>query len=316
MGTLLLAAVLLGIATPHALRRRELEPSAGAVLWIANLTVRAIAGLLVALYLVLYVPSTELFATLTHWCWHPVLPLLAAHLGLNGHWFGDAAAMVPTLVLAVSVAWGAMGLFRVARSVRRLVRAGTLGRGPRDSLIVGGPEVVVAAAGLSRPRVLVSTGALTHLDDEELAASLDHERGHIARRHRWVLAYAQACRALGIFIPGTRAAVAELNLHLERDADRYALARRHDRLALASAILKAAGVVRPSAALSALGGPVDPMTRRLSDLLEGPARGRSRTPALMVAGCLALALATAASVPPVIAAGLDRAAPTGLACQD
>ncbi len=36
--------------------------------------------------------------------------------------------------------------------------------------------------------------------------------------------------------------MSELAFHLERDADQWALSRRHDRLALASAICKAAGL--------------------------------------------------------------------------
>jgi len=61
--------------------------------------------------------------------------------------------------------------------------------------------VLVAAAGLRKPRVVVSAGALLNLDDEELAASLDHEHGHIVRRHRYVLVAAELCRALARLFP-------------------------------------------------------------------------------------------------------------------
>jgi beta-lactamase regulating signal transducer with metallopeptidase domain len=131
-------------------------------------------------------------------------------------------------------------------------------------VIVGGDDVLLAAAGLTHPTVVVSAGALTALDDAELAAGLEHERGHIARHHRYLLLFAEGCRALGALLPGTRRAAAELAYHLERDADAYALARSHEPLALASAICKAAGA-RPTAALMmGLGGGV-----RLQERVQG-----------------------------------------------
>ena len=66
---------------------------------------------------------------------------------------------------------------RDARAARRLVAQHAVGLGPRNSLIVGGSDVVFAVAGLVRPRIVVSAGALTSLDDDELAAGLDHEEG-------------------------------------------------------------------------------------------------------------------------------------------
>jgi Zn-dependent protease with chaperone function len=91
---------------------------------------------------------------------------------------------------------GIGGTIRTAREVRaarRLVRQ-ALDRGPRNSLILGGPEVMFAVAGMAHPRVLVSAGALTALDDNELAAGLDHEQAHIAHRHRFVMLLALGCR--------------------------------------------------------------------------------------------------------------------------
>ena len=300
--TLALAAA---IALPHLLRLAGADPATAAALWAANLAIRALAGVFVAVYLVLSLPGTQVFGALTHWCWHTVLPLLATHLGLDGHRMGDVATLLPLVVLMLSVFWVGAGVFRVARSVRRLVKRSSLGTGPQDSLIVGGPEVMVAAAGLARPKVLVSAGALAQLDDEELAAGLDHERGHIARRHRWVLVYAELCRALAVFLPGTRAAVAQLSLHLERDADRWAVSQRNDRLALALAIVKAAtGAGRPSTAFAALGGHADQLTPRVRDLVEAEAGGRR--PQRRVARA-------AAVVTCLVAIGFALAAPSALA---
>ena len=305
---LVAAGVLAGILVPHVTDLRRVTPGTAAALWVSALGLRAAVGLFAAIYFVLYFPATGIFQAVTHWCWHAILPLIAAHLGLNGHRFGDALTALPAMLLVVSALSIAYGLVRASRVVRRLVRRDSLGPGPRGSLILPQQSIVLAAAGLSRPRVVVSVGALKVLDDEELAAGLDHEHGHIARGHRWILLYAEACRALGRFLPWTRRAVRELAFHLERDADLWALARRHDRLALSGAICKATlhdGSVQP--AISSLAGQGD-VERRVDDLVGGgPALSASRTRALRVLATAfaTLALALAVSVPATVAAGMS-----------
>ena len=301
-----LALLATVIALPHLLRLTAVRPSTAASLWTANLTLRALSGVSIAVWLAVMVPISGVLSTLTHWCWHTIIPLAATHLGLNGHRMGDLATVLPSAVLALSLLWVGFGVIRVARGVRRLLDGAALGPGPQDSVIVGGPGIVVAVAGLARPRVIVSAGALAQLDEDELAAGLAHERGHIVRRHRWVLVYAELCRALGVFVPGTRAALAHLRLHLERDADRWALSVRDDRLALASAIVKAGtSLSRPSTAFATLGGPADQLTQRVRDLVEPGAEDR-RTPlraarVVAVASCVA-AFAVMAAVPVTLAA--------------
>lgn len=300
--------VLSAIVVPHVVDLRRVTPGTAAALWTSALSLRAAAGVFTAIYAVLYFPATGIFQAATHWCWHTILPLVAAHLGLNGHRFGEALIALPVMLLAASALSISFGLMRASRAVRRLVRRDAIGPGPGDSLILPEQSIVLAAAGLGRPRVVVSVGALTALDDEELAAGLDHEHGHIARGHRWILLYAEACRALGRFLPGTRLAVRELAFHLERDADAWALERRHDRLALAGAICKATlqgKAVRP--ALSALGGLGD--AERRIDILVGrvPAPSAVRTLAFRVLATTsaALALALAIVVPATITAGVS-----------
>ena len=303
--------LLVGLGGPHLVRTRAGDPAVMALLWGANLGLRALTGTFLALYLVLFLPSTGLFSALTHWCWHTVLPLLATHLGFSGHSLGDFASLLPMMLIAASLIWVAFGIWRIARSVRRMLGWAVVGAGPAQSLIVGGTAVVVAAAGLTRPRVLVSAGALTQLDDEELAAGLEHEHGHILRRHRWILVYGEMCRALALFIPGTRSAWRELQLQLERDADCWAISKRHDRLALASAIVKAAtSSVRTTAPLAGLGGRDEHLTHRVAELVhpanraESVVRGRLLKAAAL-AGCL-LTLGFAVILPSAVAAGLAR----------
>ena len=299
---------VIAIAVPHVLRLEGAHPATAAAIWFAALSLRALVALFCAVFVVLYLPATALFGLITHWCWHAVLPVVATHLGLSGHSIGDVALLAPTLGLAFSLMSVSFGLWRAARTIRRWVRHTAIGPGPQHSVIVGEHDVVVAAAGFRRPTVIVSAGALTTFDDEELAASLEHERGHIAHRHRFVLASAEVCRSLARLLPGTRQAVDELVFHLERDADRWAVERRHEPTALASAICKAAQrrACHNGALLSLSGRGV---TRRVGQLLQSgdlPPVRRRRLDVLAVA-MTTLVLALGAALPSAVLAGVDQA---------
>jgi len=173
--TLLLAGLLVaGAALPLLLPRQRLSPMSGAVLWLSVLALRAMLVLLATLVAILYLPATALFSLLTHWCFHAVVPFLATHLGFSGHRLGDAATLLPGLVLGVSLISALFGIWRAGRKMRGLVHRNNLGRGPKESVIIGGREVVVAAAGIRDAQIIVSTGALTQLDEEELSAGLEH----------------------------------------------------------------------------------------------------------------------------------------------
>jgi hypothetical protein len=299
----LTTAVVVGglvlVALPHALALRGSTPGWAATLWLAELVARAVVVLLAIAWLVVVVPGSDLFVGATRWCWHAVLPYLATHLRFSGHGVGDAALLIPALAVAVSGLAAGHGVMRATAAVQRYLRRSAVGSGPGGSVIVPGPEVLLAAAGIARPRVVVSAGALLQLDDEELAAGLEHERGHIARRHRWLLLAGELARGVGRPIPGSSRALRELSFHLERDADRWTLRRRHDRLALASVICKAATTAVPLAAVASLGGA--DVTARVRELMgEAPARSRPGRGAIarVVAVCLvAGAVGTAIDVP-------------------
>jgi len=309
--------VLAAVCVPHMARFDRLQSTIAATLWVSALALRALAAIFTIVFVALFLPATDVFGAVTQWCWHAALPLLAAHLGLSGHRLGEAAVIVPVAVIAASLLSVLWGICNAARSVRGLVRTRALGPGPAGSVMIGGPGVVVAAAGLSRPRVVISTGALAALDDAELAASLDHERGHIVRRHRYVLLFAEICRALAFFVPGSRAAARELAFHLERNADEYAVGRRHDPLALASAICKAAiSTPATSSTFATLGG--EGVAARLRILVEPEPRPR-RTAwggGLAAIAMVVLTVSLTAELPAATAAGLQRLAstPTGSLC--
>jgi Zn-dependent protease with chaperone function len=304
------AIVAAGIAAPHLLRLQRVSPVTAIILWLSSLALRALVGVLGVVYLLFFLPGTGVFAALTHWCLHTAVPALAEELEIEGHGLGDLAVYVPGAALAGSLVLMCISTARKAVAARRLVERHVVGTGPRNSLMVGGHDVLLAVAGLARPRIVVSAGALASLDDEELSAALDHEQAHIARRHRFVMLAAIALRALGRPLPGTHRAVRELAFHLERDADSWALRHRHDRLALASAICKAAMstyATRPPA-IARLGE--TGVRERVGQLLEDSPT-RPATPGTAALNGLATAmvactLALAAILPAAAVAGTQN----------
>jgi hypothetical protein len=306
VSVLSIAIAFLALAlAPHLIPQLRISSTSGIALWTATLAFRAIVSVSIVLIVIFFLPATDVFTLLTHWCFHAVLPFIASHLGFTGHLLGDAAVIVPALVVAASSISVAFGLWRGARAVRCWLARSSLGPGPSASVIVSDSEVVVVAAGLRDPKVVVSTGALLQLDDAELSAGLEHEWGHIRRNHRLLSMVAEICAGLGRPLPGTKRALAYLKFHLERDADDYAVRRTGDRLALASAICKAAhiGSARTSPAgpaLASLAGSGIP--QRIHSLLRDPSATRSR---LMTLGARALALSLGVST-----VGLAAAMPT------
>lgn len=303
----LAAIAAAGIGLPHVLRLQRVPPITAIVLWLSSLALRALTGVLAAIYLLYFLPRTHLFNALTHWCLDLAFSPASVELHVEGHGLADLALFVPGLALAGSLLHICIHTMRGAYAARHLVAHESLGDGPRGSLIVSGPDVLFAVAGLAHPRIVVSAGALACLDDEELGAALDHERGHIVRRHRVVMLLAIACGALGRAVPGTKPAIRELAFHLERDADRWSLRQRNDRLALASVICKAATAdlsLRP--ALIGLGGPG--VRERLGQLLDDQPTRTARPIAAALNGlAVAMLLCTlflAAAVPTTAVAGV------------
>lgn len=287
----------ISLVLPHRVNLRRATPGTAVVVWGGALLLRAVLVVAAAIFVFRYLPATELFASMTHWCWHTVLPGVAAHLGLDGHTVGDVAILLPAAVVTLSLVSVGHGIVRAARAVHAHVRRAAVGPGPEGSLIVGEDGVLVAAAGIARPQLIVSPLALALLDDRELRASLGHERGHVARHHRYVLLVAEMLCAIGRFVPGGRGAVDQLRFHLERDADRWAVARGGDRLALASAICKAAQFApRATPALTALSGGA--VVDRVTELMEDPCpAGPGRAPRVLAAWIAVVAFAVVAALP-------------------
>jgi Zn-dependent protease with chaperone function len=283
------------LLAPHLLRLDRAGPPAAIAVWLLGLALRGLMAVGLAVFALIelsHVPPVE--AALA-WCWHVILPDLPHALGFAEHPVSHAAVAVPAGVLTASVLWLGITLTRSAFDLRRQL-ASALGPGPLGSTVIADERLVVAVSGLGRARVIVSERALRELDDEELAAGLVHEIGHVRRRHRPLLLVAELLAAVAWPLPGTRAALRELRFHVERDADRYTVRQLHDPLSLASAICKVAGA-RPAGAFAGLGGR-GRVGRRLEQLLDGP-EARSRA---VEGGAWALAAALLAAFALLVAA--------------
>ncbi|MDQ3434258.1 MAG: M56 family metallopeptidase [Actinomycetota bacterium] len=289
--------LLLAIGAPHILPLRRVTPALGAAAWMSALALRALVAIGVSVFVFVYLPQTGVYDAIAHWCWHEVLPLMSAHLGLSGHPLVHAAIVLPGLVLAGSLLWMAFGLARAWMAMRSQLRR-AVGRGPLGSTVIEDSDIVVGVTGLGRSQIVVSDTALAAMDAEELQASLSHELGHIARRHRPLLLATSMLTALGRSLPGTKAAARELRLCLERDADEYAVARTGDPLALASAICKAATRGTPLGA-TGLGGSGRVVSRL--DYLQGrglrAGHGLERGTRLLAASSATLVVALALTLP-------------------
>lgn len=191
------AGVLLSLAVPALIPQSRLAPGLGIALSLAVLSVRALVTLTAALALLILLPNSTVFHAVTGWCLHAVVPFLSTHLGINGHRLGELATLLPLVGFALSLGVAATAIWRTGRAIGSWMRASGLGPGPGHSLVVRGDEVVVVAAGLFQPKVLISAGALATLDDDELRASLAHEHAHISRRHSYVSVVATLLHSLG-----------------------------------------------------------------------------------------------------------------------
>lgn len=148
-------------------------------------------------------------------------------------------------------------------------------------------------------RIVVTSAALKVLDTEEMAAVVEHERAHLRGRHHLVVQTAGSLRAAFPFVPAFRYAQAEVARLTEMVAD-DAAARKVDRLALATALVRLAEGSAPVGALGAGGSTALIRVRRLAEPASplGPVRrfGTLAGLALLVLAPVVLAAAPAFAV--------------------
>ncbi|MEV6978688.1 M48 family metalloprotease [Kitasatospora sp. NPDC093806] len=210
---------------------------------------------------------------------------------------GTAALLVLAVVL-LAVARTLVRHLRIRARARRALGRAELPAPATDVALLPDPAPYAYAlpGGARSPgRVVVSTGMLAGLAEDERAALLAHERAHLVHRHHRHLLATQLAGCVNPFLRPLQRAVA---YSAERWADEESAQAVGDRRITARAVARAALVShRPAApGLPAFAAP-GPVPRRVAALLGPVPSTRNWPPARTPAGLAALvaALGTAAS---------------------
>lgn len=269
MGVVLVLGALGLVALPGALRPlgRRLDPRD----WTLLCTMALTAGLgTFEMGLVLYAAPT-------------VLPAVGAFglASLCARMLGDiapggaAAGWAAAALASVVVGCAALGALRARRTRRGIRVEPWLGEhkdlGRHDLVVLARDDLVAVSVGHKGGQVIVSSGLVRALSDQELHVVLAHERAHLDHRHQRYLHLASAVRwGLGWF-PPARWSVSALVVALERWADEVAASSIDDgrtqlRSALHHVTTQLAGV-----AIAAFSG-ADTVAERLA-ALDRPVAG-------------------------------------------
>lgn len=294
--TLGLYAGLLAVVGPWLLRRGSWTtraPRLGILAWqglsAAFLLSLTLAGLALA------VPSASLAGGLAQVLRSCAMAIRDAYSSPGG-----AAAAGSGLVLAAGivarVGWCAAVAVGRARAARSGHTDGLKLAGRYDTAVGATVLDVATPSAYCVPgrggRVVVTSGALSALRPDELAAVLAHEHAHLAGRHHLILIGARALASAFPRVPLLTGACQEAARLVEMLADDRA-ARELPRRTVASALLTLADAGAPVAALAAGGPSTAGRIRRLIS----PAAPLGIVRTLTAGVLLALALAT-----PVVAA--------------
>lgn len=249
--------------------------------------------------------------------WH-VSPQTSHHVSILGQRLSYPAANAGALIVlglallgtvVTATALSAIGRELIAsrRLARRLAELQPTPNG--GAFVIDNERPEAFCAGLFRPRVYITSGALARLDEPALDAVLRHERHHADRRDPLRLATSRVIAQSLFFLPGVRALRQGQMLLTEVSADESAIHATADgRSALARAMLSFS---EDSETTDASG--IDPA--RVDHLLgDGPSW---RFPMLMCAAALVL-LALLVAVAILVgreAAGSATLAPPFLSAQ-
>ena len=237
-------------------------PRAGIAVWqVLSLTVVAsafLAGLILAL------PCLEI-GTGPAEVQVSAAILRVAHYRTPGSAAAGAAGGVLALTVACRLAWFAISA--LATGARRRARhddtlALVARPGPAPGLFLLENDQLAAYCLPGRGRIVLTTGALSCLDEHQLAAVLAHEEAHLAGRHHLVLAFAAALTGAFPRIRLFAVAADQTGRLVEMAADDAATRRTH-RLTLAGALLALAATRVPAGALGAGGTAAAQRVRRL-----------------------------------------------------
>jgi Zn-dependent protease with chaperone function len=169
------------------------------------------------------------------------------HVTILGQRLGYPAANAGAIVvLALALPALVATLLAIGHAVGEGVKAaklrGTLVRARTatfdDAIVIADERPLAFCAGLLRPRIYVSTQALTLLDERALDAVLEHERHHARRRDPLRLAAARVLARSLLFVPALKRLEQQQAALAELGADEAAVAAAPgSRSALARAVL-------------------------------------------------------------------------------
>lgn len=224
---------------------------------------------------------------------------------------GGAAASVAGAALALALL-GRVG-YCLARCLASAARARSRQRqalslvahrdDARGALVIEHPAALAYCLPGRHQAVVVTSGALEALDDEQLSAVLAHEHAHLRGRHHLVLAAAAAAERAFPGVPVFRQARLQMTRLVEMLADDVAT-RQSDRLTLATALVELADVSAPEATLGAGGDAAIVRVRRLA----APANPLGAPTAALLAVLTVVVLAAPALIlaaPALAAVGAD-----------
>jgi len=197
-----------------------------------------------------------------------IVPIVSLGIGIGGlhHFTGrpclsSAPSWDSLLGVALPlgmglVALGALGLgvVRLTLMARVVARSGMsagpelqsltddlaerLGAAQSRVLLCAYDRPLALTYGMFRPRVLLSTWIVEHLDRRELEAVLVHELEHVARRDYLMVWLATMLRDAFFYVPTSWAAYRQLQHEKELACDDVVVGATHRPLALASALAK------------------------------------------------------------------------------
>jgi Zn-dependent protease with chaperone function len=192
-----------------------------------------------------------------------------------------AADLVVVLVCLLTVVTARTAVSRSRH--RHLVDLLALRTHDSGAAVLDHPAAVAYCVPGIRPRIVISAGTVALLDDGELAAVVEHERGHASERHGLVMMPMVGLGKLFGWVPYADLAPAAVACLLEMAADDYST-RRHDRTTLVSALVSMATAgAAPACSFALNGGTV---AIRVERLLSGRPRSR-RAAATAGAACVA-----------------------------
>ncbi len=260
-------AFVVGTLGAHLLRKAtwpERAPRLGILTWQVMSGSLVASVVLAGLGLALPVwPITLNLAELLDTC---VMLLRTQYATPGGALVSTLGLTVTLLVLARGAYCGARASWR-ARSIqthqRRQLALVALHHSALDAVVLEHAACAAYCVPGRGGQVVFTTATLAALDDEQLAAVMQHERAHLRGRHHLVILAASSLRAAFPFVPAFRWAEDEVVRLTEMLAD-DAAARHADRLTLATALVRLAEGATPAGALGAGGQTALTRVKRLA----------------------------------------------------